>query len=195
MNNLACAGQRIDLPPGRYKAALHRRVVRERQQPRPTGAQLPRRPGRSRPRADRLVPGAEVRRAGGLRGRLPLRLLVAARQGGPRGGAHTRIFLQTVRLDEGKTLESLTLPYNRRMHVFSMTLEAAAWTDGQRDQANASAEAYAALGRRQPALAGENRPQGRCARQGTGCARRHARPLRPPVSAGSAPRFPTTSST
>ncbi len=66
-----------------------------------------------------------------------------------------RIWLQKVALDPKKTLEAIALPYNRRMHVFAATLEAAEWTEEQAAYAKEAAEHYASLDRR-TAVSAEN---------------------------------------
>ena len=154
MNNLACAGQRIELPPGRYKALYivgasengnNKEPLALSYREGPAEAELALTDWCQEPKfGERVAFEADCRYT-----------YSQQRAKVVREEIHTRLFLQTIRLDATKTLESLTLPYSRRMHVFAMTLEAAAWGDEQRDQANATADAYASLGRRQPAAGDE----------------------------------------
>ena len=148
-NNLACSGQRIAVPPGRYKTLTivgasengsNRGPLALAYREGPAEAELALTDWCQPPKyGERVAFEADSRYTYSSEFRRVIRQII-----------NVRLFLQTVRLDEGKTLEELTLPYNRRMHIFSMTLDAAAWSDEQRDYANATAEAYHALTRRQP---------------------------------------------
>ena len=72
------------------------------------------------------------------------------RQGVVREAVRPRLFVQTIRLDGAKTLEGIGLPYKRRMHIFCATLEAVGWSVEQSDYAHGAAEAYEAVTRRVP---------------------------------------------
>ena len=148
-NNLACAGQRVELPPGRY-TALHvvgasengsfRDTLELAYKEGPAEAELALTDWCQKPGfGERTAFEAECRYTySSDRGRVV------------REDTRPRLWLQTIRLDPAKTLEALSLPYNRRMHIFAATLEATAWAKEQADYANDAAESYAALTRRLP---------------------------------------------
>jgi len=147
LNNVACEGQRIDVPPARYKA-LHiigtsengsfRDSLQLAYKEGPAEAELTLRDWCQKPAAgDRVAFEAPCRYTWSPQ-----------KRGMIREEIQPRIWRQTIPLDPAKTLEALTLPYNRRMHVFAATLEAVEWNDEQAAYARDTAERYAALGRR-----------------------------------------------
>ena len=153
-NNVSCNGQRIEVPPGRYKA-LHvvgtsengsfRDTLSLAYKEGPADAELALKDWCQKPgEGDRAAFAAACRYTWSSEKRSMVREETAP-----------HIWLQRIALDPKKTLESLALPYNRRMHVFAATLEAAEWTEGQATYAAEAAEHYAALGRR-GAVAAEN---------------------------------------
>ena len=148
-NNLACAGQGIEVPPGRYRA-LHVVGTSENGSFRDT-LQLAYKEGPAEAElalTDWCQPASFGERTAFEAG---CRYTYSSDRGSVvREAIKPRIWLVTIRLDAGKTLESLTLPYNRRMHLFAATLEAVEWSDEQRDYANETAEVYASLTKRLP---------------------------------------------
>jgi pimeloyl-ACP methyl ester carboxylesterase len=148
-NNVACNGQRIAVPPGRYRA-LHVLGASENGNNRgplgltyregPAEAELALTDWCQPPRfGERVAFEAACRYTYSS----DLRRVV-------REEVRPRLFLQTIPLDAAKTLETLALPYCRRMHLFAATLEAVAWEQGQVDYANETAELYESLHRRKP---------------------------------------------
>ena len=151
-NNVACAGQRIELPQGRYKA-LHVVGASENGSFRDT-LELAYKEG----------PGeAELAltdwcQAAGFGERTAFEAdarytYSSERNRVVREAVKPRIWLQRIPLDPRKTLDAVVLPYSRRMHVFAATLEAADWSKEQADYANETAETYAALTKRLPVSA------------------------------------------
>jgi dienelactone hydrolase len=61
-----------------------------------------------------------------------------------------RLWLQKVRLDPQKTLQSISLPYQRRMHLFALTLVTGQPTKEMLEQAAEVTEAYFELRSRKP---------------------------------------------
>jgi len=151
-NNLACAGQRLEPPRARYRA-VHILGASENGSYRAT-LQLAYEEGPAEAQfaltdwcqvasfGERTAFEAECRYT-----------YSSERRRVVREDIRPRLWLQRIALDPTKTLTSITLPYNRRMHIFAVTLEAVAWDDQQRSAANEAAELYAALGRRR-ALSG-----------------------------------------
>jgi len=148
-NNLACSGQRIAVPAGRYKA-LHLVGASENGNQQAT-LKLSYKEGLAeaaisltdwcqKPRfGERVAFEADFRYtyAGGRR-RMK------------REAVRPRLFLLKIALDPKKTLEAIILPYCRRMHIFAATVESADWTDEQAEYARETAEFYATLSKRQP---------------------------------------------
>jgi len=146
-NNVSCNGQRIEVPPGRYKA-LHvvgtsengsfRDTLALAYKEGPADAELALRDWCQKPgEGDRVAFEAACRYTWSSEKRAMVREEI-----------QPRIWLQRIAFDPKKTLEAIALPYNRRMHVFAATLEAAEWTDEQAAYAKEAAEHYASLGRR-----------------------------------------------
>lgn len=146
-NNVSCNGQRLEVPPGRYRA-LHvvgasengsfRDVLSLAYKEGPAEAELALRDWCQKPAAgDRVAFEAPCRYTWSSEKRAMVREETAP-----------RLWLVRVTLDPNKTLEAIALPYNRRMHVFAATLEAADWTDEQAAYAREAAEHYATLDRR-----------------------------------------------
>ena len=149
LNNVACAGQRVELPPGRY-TALHvvgasengsfRDKVELAYKEGPAEAALALTDWCQKPGfGERTAFEADARYT-----------YSSERNRVVREDVEPRLWLQTIRLDPRKTLEAVTLPYNRRMHLFAATLEAADWAKEQADYASDAAETYAALTQRLP---------------------------------------------
>jgi len=149
-NNVSCNGQRIEVPPGRYKA-LHVVGTSENGSFRdrlslaykegPAEADLALKDWCQKPtEGDRAAFEAPCRYTWSSEKRTMVREEV-----------QPRLWLQRIALDPQKTLEAIALPYNRRMHVFAATLEAVDWTEEQAAYAREAAEHYAALDRRTPA--------------------------------------------
>ncbi len=153
-NNVSCNGQRVEVPPGRYKA-LHivgtsengscRETLAIAYKEGPADSELALRDWCQKPgEGDRVAFEAPCRYTYSSEKRTVVREEI-----------QPRIWLQKIALDPKKTLESFALPYTRRMHVFAATLEAAEWTEEQATYAREAAELYAALGRR-AAISAEN---------------------------------------
>ena len=148
LNNLGCGGQRIKLPPGRYKA-LHLIGASENgsfsatldlaYKEGPAEAKLSLTDWCQKPGfGERVAFEAAFRSTySSARGRVV------------REEVRPRLFVQTLKLDPAKTLEELTLPYSRRMHLFAATLEAVEWDDTQSSYASETAEHYASLSGRE----------------------------------------------
>ena len=148
-NNVACAGQRLEIPPGRYKA-LHIIGASENGSFR-SGLLLAYKEG---PAEAELAltdwcqePGFGERTAFEADARYTYS---SERNRVVREAVKPRLWLQAIQLDPKKTLESVVLPYARRMHIFAATLEAATWEKKQADYANETAETYALLTKRLP---------------------------------------------
>jgi len=146
-NNLACAGQRITVPEGRYKA-LHvvgtsengsfRATLQITYEEGPAEAELALTDWCQKPSfGERPAFEAECRYT-----------YSSATQRVVREAIRTHLWLQKIPLDPAKTLRSLTLPYNRRMHLFAATLEAVDWSDEQKAYATDTAKHYASLSQR-----------------------------------------------
>jgi len=146
-NNVSCNGQRLEVPPGRYKA-LHvvgtsengsfRDTLALTYKEGPADAELALKDWCQKPEAgDRAAFEAPCRYTWSSEKRAMVREEI-----------QPRIWLRRIALDPKKTLEAVALPYNRRMHVFAATLEAAEWTEEQATYAKEAAEHYAGLDRR-----------------------------------------------
>ncbi|MBM4036457.1 MAG: hypothetical protein FJ291_32375, partial [Planctomycetes bacterium] len=151
-NNVSCNGQRVEVPPGRYKA-LHvvgtsengtfRDTLALAYKEGPAEAELALRDWCQKPEAgDRVAFEAPCRYTYSSEKRTVVREEI-----------QPRIWLRKIALDPKKTLEAIALPYNRRMHVFAATLEAEGWTEEQAAYAKEAAEHYAGLDRRSPVSA------------------------------------------
>ncbi len=151
-NNVSCNGQRFEVPPGRYKA-LHvvgtsengtfRDTLALAYREGPAEAELALRDWCQKPEAgERVAFQAPFRYTWSSEKRTMVREEI-----------QPRIWLQRIALDPKRTLESLALPYNRRMHIFAATLESVDWAEEQAAYAREAAAHYAALGRRAPVAA------------------------------------------
>ncbi|NQT50745.1 prolyl oligopeptidase family serine peptidase, partial [bacterium] len=146
-NNVACNGQRIAVPPGRYRA-LHivgasengsfRAPLAVTYQEGPAEAELALTDWCQRPSFGEAVAFEASARF----------TYSAERRRVVREPVRPRLFVQTVRLDPEQTLEAIALPYKRRMHIFAATLEAVTWEQAHVDYANEAAELYDSLPRR-----------------------------------------------
>lgn len=146
-NNLACSGQRLEVPPGRYKAL---QVIGASENGSFRGAlQLAYKEGPGE--AELALTDWCQKASFGERAAFEAacRYTYSSDRGRVvREEVHPRLWLQKVALDPAKTLEGITLPYSRRMHVFAATLVAAEWTEEQATYAAEAATLYASLGRR-----------------------------------------------
>jgi len=151
-NNVSCNGQRIEVPPGRYKA-LHIVGTSENGSFRdtlslayaegPAEAELALRDWCQKPGpGERAAFEAPCRYTWSSQRRRMVREAI-----------RPHLWLTRLPLDPKKTLEAIALPYQRRMHIFAATLESAEWTEDQATYARETAEHYAALGRREPVSA------------------------------------------
>ncbi|MFW6163445.1 MAG: hypothetical protein ACODAJ_11805, partial [Planctomycetota bacterium] len=148
-NNVACAGQRLEVPPGRYRAlhiigASENGSFRDRlklaYKEGPAEAELA------------LTDWCQAAKFGERAAfTAECRYTYASERGRVvREAIEARLWPTTIPLDPRKTLEALSLPYNRRMHLFAATLEAADWGEEQTAYAKETAETYAALSQRLP---------------------------------------------
>jgi len=147
LNNVACNGQRIELPPGRYKA-LHLVGTSENGSFRDTLALAYKEgPAETELALTDWCKAAEHGERSAFEA--PCRYTYSSDQRRVvREDVKPHLWLQKIALDPKKTLEAVSLPYSRRMHLFAATLEAADWTEEQASYASATAEHYASLGRR-----------------------------------------------
>ena len=147
LNNLACAGQRLQVPPGRYKA-LH--VVGTSENGSFKGAvQLAYKEGPAEAELA-LTDWCQAAQFGERAAfQAPCRYTYSSNvRRVVREEVGTHLWLQRLALDPSRTLEAVILPYNRRMHLFAATLESVGWDDELAAAATETAEQYAALGRR-----------------------------------------------
>jgi acetyl esterase/lipase len=152
LNNLACAGQELRVPPGRYKA-LHivgtsengnfRGTMHLAYREGPAEAELALTDWCQQPKfGERAAFEADHR-------------YTYSQRGVVRDEVRPRLWLQQIALDPEKHLEAITLPYSQRMHLFAATLEAVDWSEEHAAAAQATAERYASLGTRR-ALPGDD---------------------------------------
>jgi predicted esterase len=152
VNNVACNGQRIAVPPGRYRA-LHvvgasengsfRAPLKLIYEEGPDEAELALTDWCQDSQFGESVAFEASHRYtySELWGRVV------------QDKAKPHLFVQTIALDPEQTLKSIGLPYKRRMHLFAATLDAATWQQEQVDYANEAAELYESLPRRKPQAA------------------------------------------
>ncbi|MFP4055824.1 MAG: NPCBM/NEW2 domain-containing protein [Candidatus Brocadiia bacterium] len=148
VNNLSCSGQRIQVPPGRYKS-LHLVGASENGSFRePLGLAYKEGPAEAELALTDWCQAAKFGERAAFHAQCRY-TWDSDRARMVREEVQPRLWLQAIPLDPSKTLEALSLPYNRRMHLFAATLVAAEWTDELAAQARATAELYASLAQRQ----------------------------------------------